>query len=119
MKMSLIRQRLVSQLKSASALATGLLFCTLAVAAQPFFSGPSVTKVAAETSFSGKGFVPNSSVTVMVKDPKGQASGYSGVVAADGSLSYRIVPQNSGAYTLTVTDSSGKALVSAVFAALP
>lgn len=119
MKMPLIRQRLTAQLKSASALASGLLLCAAAFAAQPFFSGPSVAKIATEASFSGSGFTPNAAVTVMVKAPSGQASGYSAVVAADGSFSYRITPQSGGAYTLTVTDSSGKALASAVFSALP
>jgi hypothetical protein len=119
MKMPLIRQRLTAQLKSASALASGLLLCAAAFAAQPFFSGPSVAKIATEATFSGSGFTPNAAVTVMVKAPSGQASGYSAVVAADGSFSYRITPQSGGAYTLTVTDSSGKALASAVFSALP
>ncbi len=119
MNMSLIRHRLVAQLRSASALTSGLLLCAVAFAAQPFFSGPSVAKIAAETTFSGKGFTPNAAVTVMVKAPNGQASGFSAVVDADGSFSYRITPQSGGAYTLTVTDSSGKALASAVFAALP
>lgn len=119
MNQPLIRQRLAAHLKAASSLAAGLILATAAQAASPFFSGPSVTKVAAETTFAGNGFTPNAAVTVMVKAPNGQASGHSAVIAADGSFSYRITPQSGGAYTLTVTDSSGKVLASTVFAALP
>lgn len=102
--------------------AVGLTGCTLAASAwadRPSFSGPSMTRPSSPTAFSGQGFVPNSAVTVMVKSPSGAAAGYGAVTAANGSLSYTLVPTQQGAYTVSVTNSSGQVLATAVVAVLP
>jgi hypothetical protein len=105
--------------RAAGLVLVGALLASAALAAEPFFSGPSMTKPAAATTFSGQGFAPNAALTVMVRAPDGSTAGYSAVAAADGSFAYTLTPSMSGAYTITVTDSSGKALASATVAAMP
>lgn len=84
-----------------------------------YFSGPSTTQLQVPTKFSGKGFVPNASVTVMIKAPSGSEAGYSAVTGPDGAFSYTLIATEAGAYTITVTDSGGRVLVSAAVAARP
>lgn len=105
--------------RAAGLVLVGALVAGAALAADPYFSGPSMTKPSAATTFSGKGFAPNAALTVMVKAPDGSSAGYSAVAAADGAFSYTLTPVMRGAYTITVTDSSGKALASATVAAMP
>jgi len=105
--------------RAAGFVLVGALLAGAAGAAEPYFSGPSMTKPSAATTFAGKGFAPNAALTVMVKAPDGSTAGYSAVAAADGSFAYTLTPLLRGAYTVTVTDSSGKALASAIVAAMP
>lgn len=104
-------------------LAMGLgaaLLAGAAVAADPpFFSGPSMAKPSTPTVFAGKGFAPNASVTLMVRDPAGSTAGYSAVTNAEGALSYQLTPSQTGIYTLTVTDSGGRQLASATVSVRP
>ena len=92
---------------------------TPARAEAPSFSGPSMARPSAPTMFSGRGFAANAAVTVMVQAPSGAAAGFGAVTQADGSFSYTLVPDQAGAYTLTVTNSAGKALTKAVVAVVP
>ena len=97
---------------------TGIASVTAARADAPHFSGPSMARPAAPTTFSGKGFAANAAVTVMVLAPSGAAAGFSAVTSADGALSYTLVPSQEGAYTITVTDSGGQALAKLVVAVM-
>lgn len=115
--MNLFIQRQGLQL--AAFVMAGALVTGSALAAGQYFSGPSVAKPSVGTTFSGKGFAPNAALTVMVKQPDGSTAGYSAVAAADGSFAYTLVPVQKGAHTLTVTDSGGRPLATAVFAVLP
>ncbi|MDC6170209.1 hypothetical protein [Paucibacter sp. XJ19-41] len=90
-----------------------------AALAAPSFSGPSVGKVSQATVFSGKGFVPNAALTVLVKRPGGAEAGFSAVATPEGALSYSFVPAASGVHALTVTDSAGRSLATAVLNARP
>lgn len=96
-----------------------LILAAAAMAASPYFSGPSVAKPAAATKFDGKGFAPNSAVTVVVTSPSGATTSVGAVTGADGALSYTLVPSQTGAYSITVADSGGRALAKAVVAVLP
>lgn len=87
--------------------------------AAPSFSGPSVGKVAQATVFMGKGFVPNAALTVLVKRPGGAEAGFSAVATPEGALSYSFVPAATGVHALTVTDSAGRSLATAVVTARP
>jgi hypothetical protein len=106
-------------IKCLTALVLGGVAIVSARAETPFFSGPSITKLAAPTTFSGKSFAANAAVTVMLKSPDGSSAGYSAVTAADGSFKYTLTLPLPGAYTITVADSGGRTLASAVVAALP
>lgn len=96
--------------------ALAALLCGAALAASGnehgHFSGPSVARVGAQQVFAGK-FKPNLPVTIMVRSPSGQESGFSAVTDSDGRLRYPITPDRAGVYTLKVVDSSGKQLVQA------
>jgi hypothetical protein len=104
-------------------LAMGLgaaLLAGAAIAADPpFFSGPSMAKPASPALFAGKGFAPNASVTLMVRDPSGSTAGYSAVISPEGVFSYQLLPSQAGVYTLTVTDSGGRQLASATVSVRP
>lgn len=102
-----------------STLLAGALLAASAWAGTPFISGPSVTKASAPTQFQGSGFAPNAAVTVMIKSPSGTASGHGAVTGAAGELRYTLVAAQAGPYTLTVTDSGGRALATATVAVLP
>lgn len=115
--MKLFMQR--QGLRAAAFVLAGAMATAAAWAADLYFSGPSMAKPAVGAKFSGKGFAPNAALTVVVKQPDGSAAGYSAVAAADGSFAYTLVPVQKGAYTLTVTDSGGRALASAVVAVQP
>lgn len=81
----------------------------------PSFAGPSMIELAKAAVFIGQGFKPNASVSIALRTPAGVESQFSAVVAADGSLSYRVQPQTAGVYSLTVLDSGGKTLASTNF----
>ena len=102
-----------------SLLVCAALSVSSAALAAPSFSGPSVGKVSQATVFSGKGFVPNAALTVLVKRPGGAEAGFSAVTTPDGALSYSLVPAATGVYALTVTDSAGRSLAKAVLNARP
>lgn len=92
----------------------GACICLLATqaSAAPHFSGPSVAQVNNPVEFRGKGFTPNSAVTVVVASERsGIAASYGAVVAPDGSLRYVVRPQADGLHTVTVNDSGGRPLV--------
>jgi len=82
------------------------------------FSGPSLVATAKGAEFTGRGFVPNAAVSISVRSPDGSEAHYSAVVAADGLLLYRVVPKSVGSHTVTVLDSSGKALSTTKFQAI-
>ena len=90
-----------------------------AVAADPYFSGPSITRLATPALFSGRGFTPNLAVTVVISTPQnGYTASYGAVVGPDGALTYEIVPAVAGPYVVTVTDSGGRPLTKANFTAM-
>lgn len=101
------------------ALAIGMATLAASGAEQPFFSGPSVAKVSESVTFAGKSFAPGSAVTVFVKGPDGVSAGYSAVTGSDGGLKYTLVLRQGGTYTVTVADSGGRTLATAVVVALP
>lgn len=95
-----------------------VLACT--VSAAPYFSGPSVLKRDTPAEFAGKGFVPNSAVTVVIASAKsGTTASYGAVVGPDGQLHYTLKAQAEGGHTLTVTDSGGRQLVTLHFNVAP
>jgi hypothetical protein len=80
-------------------------------------AGPSLAPMAQEAQFSGLGFKPNSKVTVTVVRPDGLSSSAEAVVAADGSLTYRVTPAMQGMHQVSVLNAKGKALAQANFIA--
>ncbi len=82
------------------------------------FSGPSLVTTAKGAEFTGRGFVPNAAVSISIRPPDGSEAHYSAVVAADGLLIYRVLPKSVGTHTVTVLDSSGKALSATKFQAI-
>lgn len=106
-------------LKSLSMGLAGLSVAAGAWAGAPVLSGPSIAKASAPAQFQGQGFAANTAVTVMVKAPGGASAGYSAVTGAKGELAYTLVATQTGAHTVTVTDSGGRALATATVAVLP
>ncbi len=99
-------------------LAVAILVLPLVLAAQaasaaPALSGPSTARVAHAATFSGSGFAPNSAVSISVAASAGGEAHFSAVAAADGRLSYNLIPTVAGMYTLKVLDTSGKVLATA------
>lgn len=84
-------------------------------AAPPSLAGPSLVQASKGAVFTGQGYKPNSAVSIALRTPAGVESHFSTVVAADGSLSYRIDSRPAGSYSLKVVDTSGKALASTNF----
>lgn len=80
-------------------------------------AGPSLAPTAQEAQFSGLGFKPNSKVTVTVVRPDGLSSSAEAVVAADGSLTYRVTPAMQGMHQVSVLNAKGKALAQVNFIA--
>jgi|GEM_PF-1453234 len=119
MKNSLLRMPVLAALRSPALALGGALLALGAWAATPYFSGPSVGKPALASKFDGKGFEPNAAVTVVVSAPGGGSTSISAVTSAEGALSYTLTPSQSGAYTISVTDSGGRTLAKAVVAVLP
>lgn len=88
--------------------------------AAPHFSGPSVLQRDTPVEFHGKGFVPNSAVTVVISSAKsGATASYGAVVGPDGQLRYTVTAPVDGAHTLTVTDSGGRQLATLNFIVAP
>ncbi|MCX2863650.1 hypothetical protein OOZ63_17610 [Paucibacter sp. PLA-PC-4] len=58
-------------------------------------------------------------MTVLVKRPGGAEAGFSAVATPEGALSYSFVPAATGVHALTVTDSAGRSLATAVVTARP
>lgn len=98
---------------------TAIAFSALTWAGTPSFSGPSITKPATPAQFQGLGFAPNAALTVLVKAPGGATSGFGAVAGPNGDFSYTLVAAQTGAYTVTVTDSGGRPLATATVAVLP
>jgi hypothetical protein len=121
MNLIMSRKPALQAAKSLSMLLVGAALAATATAwaATPFFSGPSIAKPSTQAPFVGKGFTPNTSLTVMIKAPSGTAAGYSVVTDATGEFSYLLLPTQTGAYTITITDSGGRALATAAVAVLP
>lgn len=108
----------VSAVKSAALALAGAALVTGAWAQQAYFSGPSMVRLQQAATFKGKGFAPNQAFNVAQESPAGTS--VAGVVsAADGALSYTLVPVVAGAYTLRVTDNAGQTLAKATLAVLP
>lgn len=80
-------------------------------------AGPSLAPMSQEAQFSGLGFKPNSKVTVTVVRPDGLSSSADAVVAADGSLTYRVTPAMQGMHQVSVLNAKGKALAQVNFIA--
>lgn len=95
------------------------LAASIAFAQAASFSGPSVAKVSETVTFRGSALPPNAAVTVLVAGPDGQTAGMGAVAQADGTLSYTFSSPRTGAHTLTLTDSGGRALASAAIVVLP
>ena len=89
----------------------------LAMAA-PSLTGPSMAKVSEAAVFSGNGYLANSAISVLVTEPGGSEAQYSAVIAADGTLSYRVAPARPGVHTLKVLDSGGATLTTTIFHAI-
>ena len=101
-------------------LAAALVALPLLASAQPSkptLSGPSVVSSAKQVEFSGRGFAPNSAVSVSIARAGGAEAHFSAVVGADGSLSYKPTVGAAGPHVLKVLDSSGKVLATANFMA--
>lgn len=91
----------------------GLICVPLLASAQPsnpMLSGPSVLRVSDTATLTGHRFAPGTSVTVMVQAPDGSSAGYGAMVSGDGSLRYAFAGAAVGAYSVTITDSTGKVL---------
>ncbi|MCV2353191.1 hypothetical protein LNV09_03350 [Paucibacter sp. B2R-40] len=86
-----------------------------AAAPTPSLAGPSLVESSRGALFTGNGYKPNSAVSVSLRSPSGVESHVSTVVAADGSISYRVDSPLPGTYGLKVLDSGGKALSSTEF----
>lgn len=82
------------------------------------FGGPSVARLAEGAEFGGRGFAPNSAVSISVTLPGGTEASYGAVVGADGTLKYTIAPSVAGNHTLKVLDSGGRQLASVIFIAI-
>ncbi len=96
-----------------------LALASSAWAAAPYFSGPSIVKVAAPTVYTGRGFAPNAAVTVIITTPQdGNAASYGAVAGPDGTLSYEVRPRVAGPHLVTVTDSGGRTIVTLNFTAM-
>jgi hypothetical protein len=108
-----LRLRVVG-VAAVSAVAAGLVWAQTAS-----FSGPSITRVAEPATFNGGALPPNAALTVFVTAPGGSTSGFGVVSSAAGSLQYDFSANQLGTYTLTLTDSGGRALASAIIAVLP
>lgn len=95
-----------------------LVLAASAMAAAPYFSGPSIVKVAAPVLYTGRGFAPNAALTVVVSTPQdGQSAAYGAVAAADGTLTYEVRARVAGPHVVTVTDTGGRAIVTLNFTA--
>lgn len=109
------RRASITAIRLATVAALTFSIATPVLAADVFFSGPSIAKANTAVTLSGGNFQPNSSVTLMVRAPGGQEAGYGAVVDPTGKVIYRITPTQAGAYTVTVTATSGQVLASATF----
>lgn len=109
----------IQSVMSISLTVAGVLFAASSWAQTAYFSGPSVTKLTQPTTFSGKGFAPNSALTVMIQAPSGSTQGYSAIASTDGSFNYTVTFSFQGPYQITVADSGGKTLAAASVAVLP
>lgn len=98
--------------------AAGLAAAALAAsawAAAPYFSGPSLLKVAQPASFAGKGFEPNAALTIVITPPQGAAASHGAVAGPDGTLTHVVKPSVAGVHGLAVNDTGGRKLVALKF----
>lgn len=84
-------------------------------AATPSLAGPSLVMASKGAVFTGRGFAPNSAVSISLRSPAGVESHFSAVVAADGSISYRIDSKPVGTYSLKVLDTGGRVISTSNF----
>lgn len=105
--------------RSLAALACALLLGTStsvgAQATDRTFAGPSVVRASEDAQFKGRGFVPNSQVTVVINVPAGGEVRDRAAVAEDGTLTLTYSAQAPGRYVLTIVNDAGETLASAQF----
>jgi hypothetical protein len=81
----------------------------------PSLAGPSLVQASKGAVFEGRGYKPNTAVSIALKVPNGVESQLSVMVSAEGTVSYRLPSGMAGQYKLSVLDTSGKALASTNF----
>lgn len=86
-----------------------------AKAAAPSLAGPSMVQASKGALFEGRGYKPNTSVSIALRAPSGVETQLSVMVSAEGTVSYRLPGAAAGQHKLSVLDSSGKALASTNF----
>ncbi|NRF67656.1 hypothetical protein HLB44_11735 [Aquincola sp. S2] len=96
-----------------------ILVAASSIQAAPALSGPSTSRVAQATPFTGSGFAPNSALSVAVIAPGAPEAHYSTVADAQGTVRYTLYPAVPGAHTLRVLNSAGKVLISVNVHATP
>lgn len=79
------------------------------------FAGPSIVRFSDDAQFTGRGFTPNSQVTIVVTVPAGDEIRDRAAVADDGTLSVTYSIQAPGQYVLRVMNDAGETLASAHF----
>ncbi len=86
-----------------------------AKAAAPSLAGPSLVQASKGAVFEGRGYKPNTSVSIALVAPNGVETQLTVMVNGEGNVSYRLPGGAAGQYKLSVLDSSGKALASTNF----
>jgi hypothetical protein len=81
----------------------------------PSLAGPSLVQSTKGAVFAGRGFKPNTAVSIALQTPHGVESHLSAMVSADGKVSYHLPVGMPGQHKLSVLDSSGKPLASTNF----
>jgi len=87
----------------------------IAKAPVPSMAGPSLVQASKGAMFEGRGYKPNTSVSIALQSPNGVETQVAVMVSAEGTVSYRLPGGAAGQYKLSVLDSSGKALASTNF----
>jgi hypothetical protein len=80
----------------------------------PTLNGPSTAAAEQTVTFSGRGYAPNTAITIAVVQPGGLETHFSGMVAADGTVSYTLKPASAGLHALKVLNSGGVVLAKTV-----
>jgi len=87
----------------------------IAKAPAPSLAGPSLVQATKGAVFEGRGYPPNTAVSIAMQAPNGVESQFSVMVTPAGTLTYRVPASMAGPHKLSVLDSSGKALASTNF----